>query len=77
MEKQQCRGIIVSLLCLVLLLCSGCRMRVVEGPEADLFLPLDGYTETESEISPTFMVVVASFSAAHSILTFVWYSLKP
>ena len=53
MEKQQCRGIIVSLLCLVLLLCSGCRMRVVEGPEADLFLPLDGYTETESEISPS------------------------
>ena len=31
MEKQQCRGIIVSLLCLVLLLCSGCRMRVVES----------------------------------------------
>lgn len=52
MEKHFCRGIIIPLLFLVLL-CSGCRMRIVDDPNADLFLPLEGYTETDSEIVPS------------------------
>ena len=52
MQKYRYCGIIIPLVCLVLF-CSGCRMRIVDDPQADLFLPLDGYTETESEITPS------------------------
>ena len=52
MQKYRYCGIIIPLVCLMLF-CSGCRMRIVDDPQADLFLPLDGYTETESEITPS------------------------
>ena len=52
MRRYRSCWIIVVLLGLILL-CSGCRMRIVETPQADLFLPLDSYAEVETDTAPS------------------------